>query len=285
MHRAYKICSYESIRIPLADLSSVFDPYSSACIQDLPKLQAICTAHSTHLGQDEFKAREIKERGIKVDLGTTKIKIPVTDDQGNPIHDAEGNVVLKDKTVKLAKIGTTILDKFDKLEELLKLPGDNQLEILANLSGILDIVDTGILSPQRKELLSRAINEAQMDTAQEMKELTEEKLAQDDRFIVNLGPNVRERRINKKKIKLIIGTIMEKAIRENAQGADASGTPLTLSKPVINIRGEPIFLSSLDLRRNQVLDVEAVDATGRFAPRIFNTIGDARRGVAQRTPR
>ena len=97
----------------------------------------------TFLGVEAFRAKEIKEKGIKVDLGSIKTSIPVLDDRGNPIRDAQGNVVMKKKNVQLADIGGTILEKFELLEELVKDAKNNQTEILANVIGILDAVNVG----------------------------------------------------------------------------------------------------------------------------------------------
>jgi len=70
-----------------------------------PSFKPDAPAPRSFLGQAAFKAKEIKERGLKIDLGKTKIKTPVLDDQGNPIHDAEGNVVMRDKSIDIAEIG------------------------------------------------------------------------------------------------------------------------------------------------------------------------------------
>ncbi len=98
-------------------------------------------APRTFLGIAEFKAKELREKGLKVDLGDVKIKVPVLDDQGNPIHDHAGVAVMKDKTVRLNDIGGTAIDSLNKLVTLQRGTRqdilDNKTEIIANLLNII----------------------------------------------------------------------------------------------------------------------------------------------------
>jgi hypothetical protein len=237
-----------------------------------PAFKATAPRPRNFLGQEAFEAKELKEKGVKVDLGTVKTRVPVLDDRGNPIRDAEGKPVTKEKEVKIGDIGGTVLEKFESLKEILSgLKGsieDNQAELAANLAGILKTEEIDDLPPDKKELVSQAIEKIRVNVEGELADLGNKGLLQRGRFLTSFGEDKANR--------ALLTTLVSKLVTDHKGAVDLFGKELNIDSPVIGVSGRRIkFGPSFNMKREWVLDLLATDDEGKSAPRIFPNLKTA----------
>lgn len=252
-----------------------------------PSFKATEPGPRTFLGINEFRAKELKEKGLKIDLGTVKVREPVLDDRGNPINDAAGQPVTRERNVEMKNIGITVQDKIDRLEELLSESKqeiiNNRVAIIANLAGLaaapgLAAVPAG--APMlHAGLRVMGVVDPSMTFAQQSSALNRIGAIHDGRFFSAVGARG-DVGVNSRGIGLSMNKFAQELDDQKALGVDDSKIPVKLdaAHPVIGSRGKRIESASVirSLSRGGVIDTQHRDSTGALAPRMFRDLREAR---------
>lgn len=243
-----------------------------------PSFKATTPGPRTFLGIEAFRAKELREKGLKIDLGSVKVSVPVLDDRDNPINDASGNPVMKEKSIRLSDIGKTLSEKLDNLKRIIQGGADeiknNQLVLNATIQGILDSKED--LDEDSLSLLERGLAEAKFDPDAAIDALGAAGNLDDD-FVV-FGPRGFSRS-NRSKLARLLAVTHETVAGIGNLALPENEVTLTVDKPVIGVGGTPISANRIKFNRGHVLFTRWRDEARKMAPRVFRTMTDARNAV------